>query len=116
LKQLSFPGEGIHITEHLSSPANASRRAILSDPGLPGISEEGSTPMKLRDCHECVRTIPYASVRVKDTAAENLTNAKGEYKFEIPQGSEILIISAKGYTSQEIAITKSRVYNVKLTQ
>ncbi len=56
--------------------------------------------------------IPYASIRVKDTAAENLSNAKGEFKFEIPQGSEILIISAKGYKSQEIPITKSRVYNV----
>jgi len=60
--------------------------------------------------------IPYASVRVKDTAAENLTNAKGEYKFEIPQGSEFLVISAKGYKTQELAITKSRVYNVKLEQ
>ena len=60
--------------------------------------------------------IPFASVRVKDTAAENLTNAKGEYKFEIPQGSEFLVISAKGYKSQEVAITKSRVYNVKLEQ
>jgi len=60
--------------------------------------------------------VAYASVRVKDTAAENLTNGKGEYKFEIPQGSEILVISAKGYKSQEIAITKSRVYNIKLEQ
>lgn len=60
--------------------------------------------------------IPYASIRVKDTAAENLTNSRGEYKFEIPQGSEILIISAKGYQTQEIAITKSRTYNVKLNQ
>lgn len=60
--------------------------------------------------------IPYASIRVKDTAAENLSSAKGEFKFEIPQGSEILIISAKGYKSQEIPITKSRVYNVTLTQ
>lgn len=60
--------------------------------------------------------IPYASIRVKDTAAENLSNGKGEYKFEIPQGSEILIISAKGYKSQEIPITKSRVYNVTLVQ
>ncbi len=58
--------------------------------------------------------IAYASIRVKDTAAENLTNTKGEYKFEIPQGSEILIISAKGYTTKEIPITKSRVYNVSL--
>ena len=60
--------------------------------------------------------LPYASIRVKDTAAENLSNAKGEFKFEIPQGSEVLIISAKGYKSQEIPITKSRVYNVTLAQ
>jgi tetratricopeptide (TPR) repeat protein len=60
--------------------------------------------------------IAFASVRVKDTAAENYTNANGEFKFEIPQGSEILIFSAKGYKTQEIAITKSRTYNVKLEQ
>ena len=60
--------------------------------------------------------IPYASVRVKDTAAENMSNGKGEFKFEIPQGSEVLIISAKGYKSQEVPITKSRIYNVTLVQ
>ena len=60
--------------------------------------------------------IAYASIRVKDTAAENLTNGKGEYKFEIPGGSEVLIISARGYKSVEIPITKSRVYNVTLEQ
>jgi tetratricopeptide (TPR) repeat protein len=60
--------------------------------------------------------ISYASIRVKDTAAESLSNGKGEFKFEIPQGSEVLIISAKGYKSQEIPITKSRVYNVTLAQ
>jgi tetratricopeptide (TPR) repeat protein len=60
--------------------------------------------------------IAYASIRVKDTAAENLTNGKGEYKFEIPQGSETLIVSAKGYKSVELPITKSRVYNVTLEQ
>jgi Tfp pilus assembly protein PilF len=60
--------------------------------------------------------LAFASVKIKDTAAEALTNAKGEYKFEIPQGSEFLVISAKGYKSQEMAITKSRVYNAKLEQ
>jgi tetratricopeptide (TPR) repeat protein len=60
--------------------------------------------------------IAYASIRVKDTAAENMTNTKGEYKFEIPQGSEVLIISAKGYKPQEITVTKSRVYNVSLSK
>ena len=57
-----------------------------------------------------------ASVRVRDTAAETLTNAKGEYAFEIPQGSEALIVSAKGYQSKEINITKARIYNVTLEQ
>jgi tetratricopeptide (TPR) repeat protein len=60
--------------------------------------------------------IPYASIRVKDTAAENLSNGKGEFKFEIPQGSETLIIDAKGFKSIEVPITKSRVYNVTLSQ
>jgi tetratricopeptide (TPR) repeat protein len=62
------------------------------------------------------QVLPYVSIRVKDTAAENMSNTKGEFKFEIPQGSEILIISLKGYKSQEIPITKSRVYNVTLEQ
>jgi tetratricopeptide (TPR) repeat protein len=60
--------------------------------------------------------LPYASIRVKDTAAENLSNSKGEFRFEIPQGSEVLIVSANGYKAQEIPITKSRVYNVTLEQ
>jgi tetratricopeptide (TPR) repeat protein len=55
-----------------------------------------------------------ASIRVKDTAAETITNAKGEFKFEIPLSSEVLIISAKGYQTKEIPITKSRIYNVEL--
>ena len=57
-----------------------------------------------------------ASVRVRDTAAEAWTNAKGEYAFEIPSGSEALIISAKGYKSKEVMITKARTYNISLEQ
>jgi tetratricopeptide (TPR) repeat protein len=60
--------------------------------------------------------IAYASVRVKDTAAENLTNPKGEFRFEIPGGSETLIISAKGYRTVEIPLTKSRIYTIVLEQ
>jgi hypothetical protein len=55
-----------------------------------------------------------ASIRVKDTAAETVTNVKGEFKFEIPLSSEVLIISAKGHVTQEIPITKTRTYNVVL--
>ena len=57
-----------------------------------------------------------ASIRVKDTAAETITNLKGEFKFEIPLASEVLIISARGYKTKEIPITKTRIYNVELEQ
>jgi len=58
--------------------------------------------------------IPGASVRVKDTAAEAWTNARGEYKFVMPEASETLVISAKGYKSIEVAVTKRRIYNASL--
>ncbi len=58
--------------------------------------------------------IAFASVKIKDTAAETFTNGKGEYKFEISQSSEILVISAKEYVTKEVPITKSRIYNVVL--
>lgn len=58
--------------------------------------------------------IASASVRVKDTAAETLTGLKGEFAFEIPGGSEALIVTAKGYSTKEVKITKSRVYTITL--
>lgn len=58
--------------------------------------------------------IAFASVRVKDTAAETMTNAKGEFRFEIPGQAETLIVSAKGHSNIEIPITKSRSYPVTL--
>jgi len=58
--------------------------------------------------------IPGASVRVKDTAAEAWTNARGEYKFVMPEASEALIISAKGYKSIEVPVSQRRIYNASL--
>ena len=81
--------------------------------------KKGIPPNEIRGVVKDAATgagIAYASIKIKDTAAENLSNGKGEYKFEIPQGSEILVISAKGYKEQEIPITKSRVYNVSLSK
>jgi len=101
-------------------PNNASAKsqiAYLKD--FEASVKKGINPNEIKGVIKDIATgapIAYASIRVKDTAAENMTNQKGEYKFEIPAGSEILIISAKGYTTQEIPITKSRVYNVSLSK
>jgi len=60
--------------------------------------------------------IANASVRVKDTAAEAWTNAKGEYKFTMPENSTKLIISAKDFKTKELNVSKSRVYNATLSK
>jgi|GEM_PF-108647 len=119
--KLSFLAKASEAYQSILSidPANASAKGNLKwIQDYQASVKKGINPNEIKGIvtNASGQPIPYASVRVKDTAAENLTNAKGEYKFEIPQGSEILIISAKGYTSQEIAITKSRVYNIKLAQ
>jgi tetratricopeptide (TPR) repeat protein len=58
-----------------------------------------------------------ASIRVKDTAAETYTNATGSFKFEIPQASEALVITAKGFKTKEIPVTRPlRPQNIVLEQ
>lgn len=100
-------------------PANASAKSSLKYVQDWTVSvKKGINPNEIKGVVTDMagQPIAFASIRVKDTAAENLTNTKGEYKFEIPQGSEILIVSAKGYKTKEIAITAQRTYNVKLEQ
>ncbi len=98
-------------------PANASAKASLRWVQDYQVSvKKGINPNEIKGVirNSAGQPIPYASIRVKNTAAEQLSNTKGEYKFEIPQGSEILVISADGYQPKEVEITKSRLYNVTL--
>jgi tetratricopeptide (TPR) repeat protein len=98
-------------------PSNASVRNMLkSIQDYQASIKKGINPNEIRGIirDSAGQPIAYASIRVKDTAAENLTNSKGEYKFEIPAGSEALIVSADGYATKEIPVTSSRIYNVVL--
>jgi tetratricopeptide (TPR) repeat protein len=100
-------------------PANASAKSQINYiHEFEASIKKGINPNEIKGkiTNKAGQPLPYASIRVKDTAAENLSNNNGEFRFEIPQGSETLIISAKGYKSQEIPLTKSRVYNVSLEQ
>ncbi|NMC37848.1 MAG: tetratricopeptide repeat protein [Bacteroidales bacterium] len=119
--KLAFLGKAAEIYSNILTldPANASAKSTLRwVQDYQASVKKGINPNEIKGIvtNAAGQPIAYASIRVKDTAAENLTNTKGEYKFEIPQASEILIISAKGYKTKEVEITKSRVYNVKLEQ
>ena len=101
-------------------PNNASAKANLSYiKDFEASVKKGINPNEIKGVVKDAATgspIAYVIVKVKDTAAETMTNTKGEYKFEIPASSETLQVSAKGYQSQEIPVTKSRVYNVSLSK
>jgi len=119
--KLGYLGRSAEAYERILAidPANASAKSNLSWIRDYQVSvKKGINPNEIKGLVTDMagKPLAFASVRVKDTAAESLTNAKGEYKFEIPQGSEILVISAKGYKPQEFEVTKSRVYNAKLGQ
>ncbi len=118
--KLTYLGRAVESYDKILGldPTNASAKSNLKwVQDYQASVKKGINPNEIKGVIKDAATgqpLPYASIRVKDTAAENLTNTKGEYKFEIPQGSEVLIISAKGYKTQEIPITKSRIYNVSL--
>ena len=100
-------------------PMNSSAKSQLSYiRDFEALIKKGINPNEIKGVikNTAGQPVAYASVRVKDTAAEQMSNTRGEFKFEIPQGSEVLIISAKGYKTQEITITKSRNYPVTLVQ
>jgi tetratricopeptide (TPR) repeat protein len=80
---------------------------------------KGINPNELKGIVKSAAGQPLAgvSVRVKDTAAETYTNARGEFKFEIPTASEALVFSAKGYKPKEIPVTRPlKAMNVVLEQ
>lgn len=58
--------------------------------------------------------IASASVRVKNTAAEAWTDGNGQYRFTMPEASSVLVISARGFKTIEIPVSKKRVYNAEL--
>ncbi len=100
-------------------PVNASAKSQMSYiREFEAQIKKGINPNEIKGTikNKAGQPISLASIRVKDTAAETSSNTKGEYKFEIPQQSETLIIGAKGYKTVEIPVTKSRVYIVTLEQ
>jgi len=101
-------------------PNNASAKAQLAYiRDFEASVRKGINPNEIKGVVKDAATgapIAYASIRVKDTAAEGISNQKGEYKFEIPQSSQILVVIAKGYQTQEIPVTKSRVYSISLSK
>ena len=97
-------------------PSNENAKALIQAIRIANSRKQAVNPNQLTGVikNASGQAIPSASIRVKDTAAETLSGLKGEFSFEIPEGSTTLLISAKGYSTKEVTITKSRSYNIIL--
>ena len=53
--------------------------------------------------------IPGVSVSVKGTTLGTITNMDGEYRLNVPSDATTLVFSFVGMTTQEVAITSSKI-------
>lgn len=59
--------------------------------------------------------LPGVSVKVKGTNAGTSTSGDGKFTLRLPSGSNTLVVSYIGYTTQEVAVGSGNVVNVQLT-
>ena len=57
-----------------------------------------------------------ANVLVKGTNIGTTTNADGDYTISVPSGSQVLVVSYVGHTSQELNISGRNSINVQLAE
>jgi TonB-linked SusC/RagA family outer membrane protein len=57
-----------------------------------------------------------ASILVKGTATGTVTDIDGGYSLRVPEGSNVLVFSYTGFTTQEITLGASNVMNVVLQE
>ena len=58
--------------------------------------------------------IPGASVTIKGTTKGVATDGNGTFSIDVRGGSDVLVVSFVGYTSQEIVVGSQSVINVSL--
>ena len=58
--------------------------------------------------------LPGVNVLVKGTTTGTVTDLEGNYRLNVPEGSETLVFSSIGYASQEVAIGSQSEINVTL--
>jgi iron complex outermembrane recepter protein len=58
--------------------------------------------------------VPGANVTVKGTSTGTATDANGKFALQVPTGSNTLVVSFVGYTTQEVAIPASNYVAVNL--
>jgi len=57
-----------------------------------------------------------ANILVKGTIIGTVTDIEGKYSITVPEGSDMLVVSYTGYTTQELALGESNILDITLTE
>jgi TonB-linked SusC/RagA family outer membrane protein len=57
-----------------------------------------------------------ANIQVKGTSVGTVSDFNGNYSITLPEGSDVLVISYTGYTTQEVVVGSSGTVNVTLAE
>ncbi|MCB9312338.1 MAG: SusC/RagA family TonB-linked outer membrane protein [Lewinellaceae bacterium] len=57
-----------------------------------------------------------ASVLAKGTTAGTITNVDGQYRLEVPAGSNVLVFSYTGFTTQEVTLGASNIVDATMSE
>ena len=64
---------------------------------------------------EMGETLPYASVRLKDTSVGNMTDNNGNFSFNGPLEGQTLVASCMGFQNYEIPLSSKTVFPLRIT-
>ena len=61
-----------------------------------------------------VITLPGASIIVKGTSVGTITDVDGNYALDVPENSDVVVLSFMGYKTAEISIAGKSVINYQM--
>jgi TonB-linked SusC/RagA family outer membrane protein len=81
----------------------------LASPPLPPLHIQGT----IRD-FQSGQPLPGVTVKAKSSAAMTATDANGKFTLEIPENEKTLVVTAIGYTQQELSIAGRTTFTIEM--
>ncbi len=95
LSSATFAGEPANVTKELNVPPKTITGTINDQNGIP---------------------LPGVSIKVKDKSIGAVTDVNGKFTINVPEGSNVLVISFIGFKTQEISIESRSSVNINLEE
>jgi TonB-linked SusC/RagA family outer membrane protein len=114
----ALDGQTFVIRARPAAPAAESRPTPVVPTTPEGATGEVARPADLtvagRVSDEAGTGLPGVNISVKGTTRGTTTDAQGQYRLSVPDGSAVLVFSSVGYARQEVPVGSQTTLNVTL--